>query len=330
LQVHPTRLCNLECLHCYSLSGPTQREELPPELLEQAISDAAAEGYNDVSFSGGEPVLYKPLRRLIKRTKSEGMLATVTSNGMLLDERRLQELAEVDLLAISLDGLPESHNKMRNSPIAFEKLAKNLEGVRQSGIPFGFIFTLTLQNLHELDWVAQFAIEQGAGLLQIHPLEEVGRASQVLQGHRPDGREAAFGYLEAVRLQAAAGDRLAIQIDFADRDLLRPDPGRVHAGECVLSEPDRLLSDLVNPLVIEQDGEIVPIQYGFGRRYSVGNLYNGRLADHGAVWRKETLPAFRGLCRGVFEAVVDSEDLPIFNWYEAVCEASRQPEPTLA
>ena len=36
LQVHPTRRCNLRCLHCYSSSGPDQREELPLAMLRDA------------------------------------------------------------------------------------------------------------------------------------------------------------------------------------------------------------------------------------------------------------------------------------------------------
>jgi len=33
----------------------------------------------------------------------------------------------------------------------------------------GFIFTLTFHNVHELEWVAQFAVEQGAKLLNSIP-----------------------------------------------------------------------------------------------------------------------------------------------------------------
>ena len=36
------------------------------------------------------------------------------------------------------------------------------------------MFTLTRENLGELGWVSDFAVDQGARLLQIHPLAEVG------------------------------------------------------------------------------------------------------------------------------------------------------------
>jgi len=159
IQIHPTRRCNLRCLHCYSRSGPEERDWLTCETLEDAITAAWAEGYRIASFSGGEPVLYGGLRRLLLHAKQLSMRTTVTSNGMLLTGERLAMLAGcTDVLAISLDGIPESHNRMRASSQAFERMQANLEGVRNSGIGFGFIFTLTLHNVNEVNWAAQFAV----------------------------------------------------------------------------------------------------------------------------------------------------------------------------
>jgi MoaA/NifB/PqqE/SkfB family radical SAM enzyme len=323
LQIHPTRFCNLTCLHCYSSSGPDQREELGAPLLIDAITQARDEGYNDVAFSGGEPILYGELRRLLEHARSMGMVTNLTSNGMLLNGARLTMLEGVtDLLAISLDGIPESHNRMRNSPYAFEHMRANLEGVRKTGIPFGFIFTLTLTNLPELKWVTEFAVEQGASLLQIHPLEEVGRGLTQLVGQRPDEVEAAFAYLHTGRMQADVGAKLAIRIDFLDRELLRPAADRVYAGTCDTRAEDRPLSDMINPLVIEQDGAVVPLQYGFNRKYQVGNLHESSFSDMAATWKKNVFPSFQELCARVYTLEMGKDDLPIFNWYETISRAS--------
>ena len=324
LQIHPTRLCNLTCLHCYSSSGPDQREELSAPLLIDAITQASEEGYNDVAFSGGEPILYKELRQLMAHARSLGMVTNLTSNGMLLKGARLAMLEGVtDLLAISLDGVPDSHNKMRNSPRAFAQMHANLEGVRKTGIPFGFIFTLTLTNLHELNWVTEFAIEQGASLLQIHPLEEVGRGMTELAGQRPDDVEAAFAYLHTLATQEKVGDKIAVRIDLVDRELLRHAADRAYAGTCDIPADARPLSDLISPLVIEQDGAVVPLQYGFNRRYQVGNLHRSSFSAMAAAWKKTVFPAYRALCEQVYAGELAHDDLPIFNWYEARSRASQ-------
>ena len=327
LQLHPTRRCNLQCRHCYSSSGPEERDELGIALLCDALTDARAEGYTVAGFSGGEPMLYKHLRTALEHARSCGFSTTVTSNGMLLDERRLDALrGAVCLLAISLDGVPASHDRMRGSPRAFSTMASRLQGVRQSGIPFGFIFTLTQHNVHELDWVAQFAIEQGAKLLQIHPLEIVGRARTELPASRPDEIEAAFAYLEAARIQQMAGDRLSVQVDLTDRELLEQQPARALAEQSD-QPPGARLADLVSPLVIEPDGEVVPIQHGFARRYTLGNLHGTRLRDMATEWRRARYQEFRDLCRSVFSDVTKPKPLPFFNWYEAIGQAAEQPAP---
>src|SRR5690242_9462370 len=107
LQLHPTRRCNLRCLHCYSESGPYVAATTSLDVLRRVVSDAAALGYEVVSISGGEPLLYRELPALLAHAKGLGLRTTVTSNGMLLSERRLAELADVvDVLALSLDGRP--------------------------------------------------------------------------------------------------------------------------------------------------------------------------------------------------------------------------------
>ena len=325
LQIHPSRRCNLRCLHCYSSSSPEEDEAIPLEMLCEALTDASAEGYNVAGFSGGEPLLYKPLAAALEHAHKCGMFTTVTSNGILLNNKHLEILqGRVNLLAISLDGVPESHNRMRASDSAFEAMQVNLNKIRDSQIPFGFIFTLTQHNLHELSWVAEFARAEGAQLLQIHPLEGLGRASENLLGNQPDNIESAYAFLEFCRLQALHGDHLPLQLDLADRELLRSEPARGLAE--VSDGPTQHLkfAEVLSPLIIEPDGWIVPIQYGFDRRYSIGCLKTAPLRDLTADWRVEKEAVFRRLCRQVFEEVTAPAELPLFNWYEVIAQAARE------
>ena len=206
LQLHVSRRCNLACSHCYSSSGPGHVDELPVEHWLAVIEDAAAASYNVVGFSGGEPLMFSPLRELLLHARAFGMLTTVTTNGMLLDQKHITALqGAAGLVAISLDGKPAAHNRMRGHPRAFQIMARRLPALRKAGIPFGFIFTLTQFNLDELLWAAEFAIEQGARLLQIHPLELVGRAHETLGTAVPDETELSYAVLAVARLKELLG-----------------------------------------------------------------------------------------------------------------------------
>jgi MoaA/NifB/PqqE/SkfB family radical SAM enzyme len=319
LQIHPTRRCNLRCLHCYSLSGPDKREELSEELLCSAIEDASAEGYTIVSVSGGEPLLYEPLRPVLDKARQCGMGTTITSNGMLLDEKRLERLqGGLDLLAISLDGIPSSHDKMRNSPVAFKTMERCLQNVRRSGIPFGFIFTLTQHNLRELPWVAEFTLNQGAQLLQIHPLEEVGRASECLNGSSPDTDESTYAFLAAAQLDAQYRGRLKIQLDLVSQNMLAKDPERYFAGQRDGWENEPL-SELVSPLIIEQDGAVVPLQYGFSRDFGLGSLYDAPLGSLAKQWKAKKRGLFGELCQQAHKDITSS-DTRLHNWYSTMSQ----------
>jgi pyruvate-formate lyase-activating enzyme len=329
VQLHPALRCNLKCRHCYSSSGPRNAEELPATVLMSALDGLRAEGFNVASFSGGEPLLYKELFTVMRYARQLGMVVTVTTNGMLLSGQRAQMLAEhAQLVAISVDGVPDSHNRMRSHPQAFEKMARNLEFLRQARIPFGFIFTLTLFNLNELAWVAQFAREQGASLLQVHPLEEEGRAGSELQGAAPDELEIAHAFVEVARLQKLYSKELAIQFDAADRSTLAADPARGFAMAPLTNPHELPLASLVAPLVLEHDGALVPFQYGIAREFQVAHAGLPDFLGQISRWKLMGYRPLMQLCSRVYEQQLGPTgfEYPFFNWYSALLRASQQEQ----
>ena len=329
LQIHPSLRCNLKCQHCYSSSSPESTQELPLELILQAVSDARTEGYNVLGVSGGEPLLYKPLPLVLQQARKLGMTTSITTNGILLNQRKIEDLREhINLIAISLDGVAQSHNRMRGTSQAFELMTRCLEDLREAKVCFGFIFTLTLHNLNELEIIADFAVEQGASLLQVHPLEEVGRAEENLVNSAPDELELAYAFLEVARIQELYADKLQIQFDIASRQLIRDNPERVFALDIKDDENvlNYSLSELVSPLIIENDGSVVPIQYGFSHNYAIGNIKEGSLIQQAKNWKTSLYQPFLKLSHQVFESLVntDNSQLPFANWYGLITQASQQ------
>jgi len=333
VQIHPTLRCNLACAHCYSTSSPQRHEALAADDLVRFLGQVRAEGFDAVGFSGGEPLVYKPLPRLLESARGLGMLASVTTNGLLLDDARLGAIApHLTLLAISLDGAPASHDAMRGRVGAFDRMRSRLAAVRATGIPFGFIFTLTYSNLHELDWAAEFAVAEGARLLQVHPLESAGRAVET-RLTPPDDLELSFGFLEVARLQKHYGERLTIQYDVLDREAVQCDPSRAFA----VATPDAAelaegpLARFLSPIVVQADGWIVPLQYGFSTDFAIGRIGEGDFREQARAWLTGRYGAFLDLARDVWEEMADSPDhLPFSNWYARISSASHRGEPSPA
>jgi len=239
-------------------------------------------GYGIISLSGGEPFLYPHLRKVLKHGKKIGLKTGLVTNGMFLDERRLEDLKDcLDLVVISLDGAPERHNVMRANKLAFETMAKKLPNLKESGIPFGFLYTLTQENAHELDWAADFAVHAGAALLQIHPLDsEVGRAAETkdLADLKPDDNVAISASRRAIEARNRVGDKLRIVVDYK--------PRMPHDAQCQKNFADRepTFADIVPSLCIETDGTFVPMGHGFSRDYMIGTLGEAPLAELAHAW----------------------------------------------
>jgi Fe-coproporphyrin III synthase len=220
------------------------------------------------------------------------MVTAITTNGMLLTQRRVSELAGVvDLVAVSIDML----------------------------------FTLTQFNVHELSWVADFAEQAGAVLLQIHPLHDAGAARTNLTGAAPDDREMTFAVLEALRLGSEPSRRIAIHVDVADRDDLLDNPGDVFAAGAP-GDPEVLsLADLARPLVIEANGRVTPLLHGFHSEFELGCLYRQPLSELGRARRRERCSAFYEHCRQAWQDLTRPEAPSFSNWYD---ELSHRPACT--
>ena len=253
--------------------------------------------------------------------------------ALLLDaQRRAQRAPHLALLAISLDGVPASHNRMRGRPRAFEQMRGKLERVRAAGLPFGFIFTLTRDNLDELAWVSELACTEGAKLLQIHPLEQVDRARDYLL-RPPDDLELSFALLEVARQQQQYRDRLTLQFDVADRQLIAREPCRAFAGPAPAAEQamDSPLVALVSPLVEQEDGWVVPIRHGYGTAHAIAHLDHGTFQAQAARWKRQRHADLVELAQRVLSDIGQTpQHLPFTNWYAVITTASAQRRPTRA
>ncbi len=153
VQLRVTNLCNLRCKMCgqwgdtgiyrtdgFSASatdGKVERAKIR-ELIGanrqlsladySALLDELAPSQPIVSLFGGEPLLYPDILPLIREVKKRGMTCTIITNGGRL-EHYARELVEsgIDLIAVSIDGPPDVHNRIRGKDDAFENAA---EGVR--------------------------------------------------------------------------------------------------------------------------------------------------------------------------------------------------------
>lgn len=312
LQLHPSRLCNLACRHCYSSSGPDARGALPIDLLTRCIGDAHALGYRRLAVSGGEPLLYPQLEALLACARGFGMAVTMTSNGMLATAQRWRPLAPlVDALAISIDGTPAEHDALRGHAGAFARTLANLGAIRASGVPFGFLFTLTRHNVDSLEFVVRLALEHGARGVQVHPLTATGRAAAGLEAARPDAIELGVALFEAMRLGESCGIAVGV-------DALTLRQAVCHRERLVPARPVRQLADVAPVLVVDADANVLPLTHDIAPALWLGTLAQADLRALAGDWLADGRgDALAAACARAWDELT-ANWTPSFYWYDEV------------
>ncbi len=278
LQLHPTRRCNLACAHCYTSSSPQVSEQLGLEMLTACMQDAALLGYQQLAVSGGEPLLYPELPSLLSRARELGMLTSITTNGMLATSQRWAKICHLlDVVAVSIDGTPQEHDLMRGRQGAYAKTLANLSVIRDSGVGFGFIFTLTQHNVDSLEFVVKLAAQQGARSVQVHPLTLYGRAADTLPDARPDTLELLVAIAEATRLGEQLG--VAVHVDAISLQQLHH-----YRHHLVPALPVRQVTEVAPILIVQADGAVVPLTHDVNQALWLGSLYDAPLGTLAQAW----------------------------------------------
>ncbi|MFY9551609.1 MAG: radical SAM protein [Thermoanaerobaculia bacterium] len=157
VQLRVTNLCNLRCKMCgqwgdtgiFRMQSPSadatdgaleraRIQELIGAKRQLALEDYVRlldeiEPFQPiVSLFGGEPFLYPDILPLIREVKRRGLTCTVITNGGRLEAfaRDLVE-AGIDSIAVSIDGPPEVHNRIRGREDSFQRAAAGVRAVRR-------------------------------------------------------------------------------------------------------------------------------------------------------------------------------------------------------
>ncbi len=152
-----TTKCNQNCGYCLrfmNLAGLSLKQNL------KILDNLAACGIEELTWGGGEPMLYPHITQLIKTAHSLGIKNKVVSNGLLLTENRIDDIADaLDTLTLSLD----STNSKTNAAIGrgarhFDNVASIIARIKEQRYPINLkINTVACSyNLEDFDALAKF------------------------------------------------------------------------------------------------------------------------------------------------------------------------------
>jgi MoaA/NifB/PqqE/SkfB family radical SAM enzyme len=322
VQIHPTLRCNLACAHCYSSSAPGSKDGLRAEELKPFLELAREQGYDVVSLSGGEPFIYRELEALVDFAKSLDFQVNTATNAMLFGSDRAKRIIEkLDGIAVSVDGKAELHDLLRLSPGAFDKMLEGVQVLRQLNKRFGFIHCVTPQSWEDLFWLGDFALEQGASLLQLHPLEMSGRALEILSGWQTDQLLLHRAWIIGQFMKEKYADSMFVQLDWLHKIQIAEQPRSVWyypPGQ----QPDDF-SEWLPILNVRETGVVTPVCYGFSDYFALGNVRDLRPGNHFfEQYRAKKGAALAALLEKTWLNIVSDEENDLAPWSEMIERAS--------
>jgi MoaA/NifB/PqqE/SkfB family radical SAM enzyme len=166
-----TYKCNLKCGGCPSWQVKNHNDLTAEEyrkLFRQLTS------LDMVKVLGGEPFVRRDIVSILSDVRDiiDPYVMQLTTNGMLTDRTiaGIKAVAWPGLqLRISVDGLEDTHDRMRGVEGGWKKVTRTVAAVaelkEQYGFKFGINFAITDESLNEVDAMLEFAQSMGADLI---------------------------------------------------------------------------------------------------------------------------------------------------------------------
>lgn len=170
-----TNSCNLSCKHCMNQSGDNSFPGLSLEDSLALITEMYEVGVRSLYISGGEPLTYPEIDKVLLFCKEKGFKLSLATNGVLVEEHLDAIMSCVKDVSISLDGIGSVFDEFRGMPGLFNAVIKAFECLR--GKVNMIVSTVIWKgNMNSLEDIVSFVHNAGVSQINFSYLVPLGRA----------------------------------------------------------------------------------------------------------------------------------------------------------
>ncbi|MBQ7949687.1 MAG: radical SAM protein [Alphaproteobacteria bacterium] len=129
-----TTKCNQNCGYCLRFMNiPDQSKQNNLQILHN-LADC---GITELTWGGGEPMVYPHIQTLLKEAYRLGIKNKVVSNGGLLTNNRIDEIAQyLDTLTLSLDSTNAKTNEILGRGYKhYDNVVEIIDRIKEQGYP---------------------------------------------------------------------------------------------------------------------------------------------------------------------------------------------------
>ena len=145
-----TGACHLGCHFC--CEPDRQQEIYPIDNFEKIVLFLKEKmGTRRICFTGGDPLLYPDIERILRYTKKLGVyVLLLTSNGGLLINRRNSVFPYTDAIRFSIHGIGHNHDQAVGCDGAFSDIERAIYETKKAGIRSMVTTVVTNETIKEV------------------------------------------------------------------------------------------------------------------------------------------------------------------------------------
>jgi hopanoid biosynthesis associated radical SAM protein HpnH len=153
LMLEPLFRCNLRCAGCGRIREYS--DILDQTLsLEECLASVKEAGAPVVSITGGEPLLYPEIDKLVENIVRQKRFVNLCTNGLLLEKSLPRFKPDPRLFfVLHMDGLAATHDKLAERQGVFETAVAAIKAARKAG--FQVLINTTLYKGTDIEEIKQ-------------------------------------------------------------------------------------------------------------------------------------------------------------------------------
>jgi radical SAM protein with 4Fe4S-binding SPASM domain len=166
--IEVTNRCPLTCSHCYNNlpmgDHAARRRELTLEQHKRIANEVVEAGCLWMLYTGGEIFARPDFLDIYLNAKRAGLLITLFTNGVLINERIADTLAEWRPFGIEITlygRTRETYEKLTGIPGSFDRCLRGIDLLLQRGLPLKLKTVAVTVNKHEVMDMRDFAESLG-------------------------------------------------------------------------------------------------------------------------------------------------------------------------
>jgi Y-X(10)_GDL-associated radical SAM protein len=173
-----TLACNLKCQHCGSRAGRPRPHELSTEECLDVVEQLARLGTRELTLIGGEAYLRHDWTEILRAARRHGMYCAVQTGARNLTDQRLAAAVDAGLqgLGVSVDGLPDLHDRVRGVPGSYAMAIDALRRAKAAGLRTSVNTQIGAATMEQLPLLMDRIIAAGATHWQIQLTVAMGNA----------------------------------------------------------------------------------------------------------------------------------------------------------